>query len=251
MALQPKDCKPSAICISDLKTALQSNKIVNASSEELSEVLKYAMMIVGIRGANIPFQSDFDFMKQFVVRNFGSHTTDEIKLAFDMAVAGKLEVDARAFENFSCEYIGRIMAAYRKWAVNEHRNMPAPIDESKLLSAPEIEVDWSNVWADILQAAKEGRIETKIIGVPIYDWLESKGELKLSFAEKAIIYNQQKVKLRLELSELIMSKKQKPQDVTDLQLLIKDEINEDLKVRIGNLAKIAAVRQYALKCIEI
>jgi hypothetical protein len=65
----------------------------------------------------------------FIKSNYGNQTPEEIAIAFEYAVAGKLNTDCKCYENFSCEYFGRIMNAYIEYARQE----------TKLVKRPEIE----------------------------------------------------------------------------------------------------------------
>lgn len=82
-------------------------------------MLRYAMVLVGLRGNNMPSEEEKFVLLNFIRSNFGNQTPEEIKLAFEWAVAGKLGIDAKCYENFSCEYFGRIMKAYVDFARQE------------------------------------------------------------------------------------------------------------------------------------
>ena len=82
-------------------------------------MLRYAMVLVGLRGNNMPTEEEKFVLLNFIRSNFGNQTPEEIKLAFELAVSGKLEIDAKCYENFSCEYFGRIMKAYIEYARQE------------------------------------------------------------------------------------------------------------------------------------
>jgi len=77
------------------------------------------MVLVGLRGNNMPSEEEKFVLLNFIRSNFGNQTPEEIKLAFEWAVAGKLGIDAKCYENFSCEYFGRIMKAYVDFARQE------------------------------------------------------------------------------------------------------------------------------------
>lgn len=74
------------------------------------------MMKIGLRANNWPLEEEKLLLIQHIVENYGNRTAGEIKLAFDMAMTGKLAVDVNHFENFSCLYFSSIMNAYRIWA---------------------------------------------------------------------------------------------------------------------------------------
>lgn len=99
--------------------------------EDIKKVLRYSMLLVGLRGNNLPTEEEKFVLTNFVRSNFGNQTPEEIKIAFEMAVAGKLQVDAKCYENFSCEYFGRIMNGYLEFARQEIKNLPKPIEQVK------------------------------------------------------------------------------------------------------------------------
>lgn len=90
-------------------------------------------MLVGIRGHNIPAGDEKEFLHLFIRKFYGTHTAAEVRLAFDLAITGKLECDPKVYENFSTEYFARIMTAFRKWSAVEVRRMetriPTPISD--------------------------------------------------------------------------------------------------------------------------
>ena len=101
------------------------------NEEDIKQALRYSMLLVGLRGSNLPTEEEKFVLTNFVKSNFGNNTCEEIKLAFEMAVAGKLNVDAKCYENFSCEYFGRIMSAYKEYARQEIKNLPKAVEPEK------------------------------------------------------------------------------------------------------------------------
>lgn len=108
-----------------------------AEEGRLVEVLRYGMLLVGIRSQNLPQAEETAVLLHFVRMQYGGHRTEEIRLAFDLAITGQLDLGkqgASCYENFSCEYVGRIMTAYRKWALVQAEAMEVlPAEESKVL----------------------------------------------------------------------------------------------------------------------
>lgn len=98
------------------------------NEDDIKQALRYTMVLVGLRGNNLPTEEEKVVLTNFVKSNFGNNTCEEIKIAFEMAVAGKLNVDAKCYENFSCEYFGRIMNAYIEYSKEEIKNLPKPIE---------------------------------------------------------------------------------------------------------------------------
>jgi len=113
--------------------AINQPKIISASNEEIKQSLRYAMILVGVRANTINAMADEEKMIliEFMKNKFGYHTVSEIKLAFTKAAAHEFDIKEVAhYENFTCEYVGRIMSAYRKWATQMNGVL-----QSKLLQA--------------------------------------------------------------------------------------------------------------------
>lgn len=127
--------------------------------EDIKQVLRYSMLLVGLRGNNMPSEEEKFVLLNFIRSNFGNQTPEEIKLAFEWAVAGKFEIDVKCYENFSCEYFGRIMKAYIEMARQETKSVkrepeivsPPPSDEQQRIQAISI----INNYADQLKKCKE------------------------------------------------------------------------------------------------
>lgn len=100
-----------------------------SDEEEIKQALRYSMLFVGLRGNNLPSEEEKYVLLKFIKSNFGNQTPKEIVLAFEYAVAGKLNVDAKCYENFSCEYFSRIINAYIAFAREETKLVVKQIEE--------------------------------------------------------------------------------------------------------------------------
>jgi hypothetical protein len=156
----PQEWKPyeSGSTVTILK-AQSKIPIRRRSEEDLKEVLRYVMVLVGLRGNNMPTDEEKYVILNFIRLNFGNQTPEEIRLAFEYAISGKFEIDAKCYENFSCEYFGRIMKAYIDFSRNEVKVKPKEIEEVKPVpSDQELKlqaIDIINNYADQIKATKE------------------------------------------------------------------------------------------------
>lgn len=73
-------------------------------------------MLSGLSAQNMPSKIESSVIDEFVRQNYPDYTPDEIRYAFEKAMARRFDVDAKCYGNFSCEYIGRILSAYEAWA---------------------------------------------------------------------------------------------------------------------------------------
>ncbi len=63
-----------------------------------------------------------------------------------MAITRKLDVEAKCYENFSVAYFVSIMEAYREWAKEQIKQLPAPPEKPRELKPIE-RVDINLIWA--------------------------------------------------------------------------------------------------------
>ena len=117
-----------------LKNSVAAIPVAKADPEELAQALRYVMVKVGLRAANWPNAEEEELLFAHVLTEYGSHTAAEIRLAFDMAIAGKLDIahkDVVCYENFSCLYFSGVMNSYQRWAAQAYRHamvgLPPPI----------------------------------------------------------------------------------------------------------------------------
>lgn len=96
--------------------SLKSKKIKDCTHDEIKEVLRYVMIKIGLRAQNFPNDLEKLILVEHIQQEFGGHHLQEIKVAFDLAIGRKLEVEVNCYENFSCVYFTNIMLAYRDWS---------------------------------------------------------------------------------------------------------------------------------------
>lgn len=106
-----------------LAIALAEKPLRDLTEDDLKNVLRYVFALVGIRGKNLPVDEEKAFLHAYIFKFYGNHTPAEVRMAFDLAIQNRLEVEPTCYENFSVEYFARIMNAFRKWAAVEARRL--------------------------------------------------------------------------------------------------------------------------------
>lgn len=161
---------------------------------DLKQVLRYSMLLVGLRANNMPTEEEKFVLINFIKSNFGNVTIAQIKMAFDMAVSGKLQVDAKCYENFSCEFFGRIMASFLMYSAEETRIISQKVIESDPLPIPsEAElkaqaIESANMYAD--KVSKDVNFKWFEGGIQhLYDLAKQTNILRLSAEEKQEIWS--------------------------------------------------------------
>lgn len=107
-----------------LQAAIKSSPLVKNDPEGLQKALRYVMMIVGLRAQNLPDDLEKAVLMNYIQANYGGHTVAEIKMAFELALKGDLDLnpdEVRCYENFSVLYFSTVMNSYRRWAAQEYK----------------------------------------------------------------------------------------------------------------------------------
>jgi len=162
--------------------AIESHKIRTDDYERISGVLKMVMVKLGLRATNWPNDMEKSVLINHIIQNYGLHTLEEVILAFDMAIAGKLNVEVNCYENFSCLYFSSIMNAYRVWAGQTHSEIKT--EKPKELPAPETTEADMFEWVEHTKIQFEkGKIPFNLLPVILFDFLLEKGKITGSKAE--------------------------------------------------------------------
>lgn len=135
-----------------IKVMVNDRRICNESMENLDGMFRYCFLIVGLREKNFPNELETLFLHEFVKENYGGHSTEEIKMAFRMAIKSELDLkedEVTCYENFSVRYISNILNSYRRWAAQEFKRLEQhiqPSDEDvKYLEVPRQEIHWGSL----------------------------------------------------------------------------------------------------------
>jgi superfamily I DNA/RNA helicase len=164
--------------------------------EDIKQVLRYAMVLVGLRGNNMPSEEEKFVLLNFIRSNFGNQTPEEIKLAFEWAVSGKLNIDAKCYENFSCEYFGRIMKAYIDYARQETITVVKEIEAPKEIPSDAdlkmAAINSANMYSQEMIRCHERNIKMNWLagGLHVlYDYIVKFGIYEASLEDKNRIYS--------------------------------------------------------------
>lgn len=186
MQLAEKRLTPLEVTKVDLaKTALKSKLIGQATEEELKIKLVRIYLLVGLRQQHFPADEEKTFVHQYIFQNYGNKTLDEFELAFSLAIKGQLNLkleDYKVFDQFSCEYISRIMNAYRDWL--KHASELAktiketPMIDDKTEITPMEMIEW------IEEYKQKEDIILDLIPISFYTFLTDTGIIKITNEQK-------------------------------------------------------------------
>lgn len=189
------------------------------------------MIKVGLRGENYPTDEGKDVLLSHIVEYYGNHTHEEIKLAFELAITGRLEFtekqDSKHYENFSCEYFSRIMNAYRTWAAKTYKEVvkPKPPEPEKEDLNDKTMQDW---WNDVSNRVRNQGMSYLFISTQLYDWAFGKGLVQDSGISKSEIFKQTVDKHIEELTEKYRSEQ---------SIQVKKELEDFLRMKKFSLVE--------------
>ena len=155
--------------------ALKEPALIFLEPEKLLEVLRYAMLKIGLRAANMPQSVEIGILIEHIIHNYGNHTAGEIKLAFDMAIAGKLDCDPNCFENFSCLYFSNVMNAYRIFSKEEKKYIKEPVKELPPPPPEKQDEEMAEWLQDVKEKFNAGEYDFNILPVILYEYALNKG----------------------------------------------------------------------------
>lgn len=130
--------------------ALETMNVGRCSPIEVKEHLKTC---IALSGCQVPTIELFQFLCEFVIKNYGNYKLKELGVAFELYAMGKLSVEKAI--TFTPKFFGDVMAAYKPIAVQVRKKTyvePAPLEVPKLEDDEVIEALYQN-WE---KSAKRG-----------------------------------------------------------------------------------------------
>lgn len=116
--------KSGYIVDNEILKSFNGDKLNIVSPITLRENLAYIFTLLGFK--NYPDKEEMTIIEDFIRTSYPLYTIQEFRIAFKMAVQGKLDCSTEHYEKFSPKFIGQIMLAYTKKA-NEVRKIAKPI----------------------------------------------------------------------------------------------------------------------------
>jgi hypothetical protein len=166
-----------------LEIALQGLAMNHPDADygKYKEAILYAIVKVGLRAENYPAAEEKALLYDHMRKEYGNHTPAEIKLAFDMAIAGRLDIELKyavCYENFSCMYVSIIMNAYRKWAAEEYKQIPQQPPEKVTEKVDKDSMDeW---WDEFCIRVRTGNCTYDFVPMMLVEWMEKKGKMTIA-----------------------------------------------------------------------
>ena len=142
--------------------------------------------MIGLRPQHFPTKEEDVFLFRYIRSHYGRHSIDELYLAFDLAINNKLDIDDyKVYDQFSIEYLVRIMNAYRRYAGEqfEQEKPKTMIEETRVVTDEEKK-------ADIEELIHSQHYDIRRVPMYMYDWMVQLGYIKHTDQDKYRMYGQ-------------------------------------------------------------
>jgi predicted transcriptional regulator len=144
--------------------ALKTMQISRCSKIEVAEHLKTCIQLSGAVPPTLP---EFQFLTEFVFDNYKEFKLKELGMAFELYALDKLEVE-KVFGTFSPRFLGEVMSAYKKIAVEVRKKIPQkPIETTKVYQVDEE----ASILEEQTWWQKSTRKDWRMINHQVYDYL--------------------------------------------------------------------------------
>lgn len=102
--------------------AFKGEKLNLVSPVTLKENLAYIFTLIGL--TRLPDKMEMEVIEDYIRTTYPYFTVQEMRIAFKMAIQGRLDCNTDHYEKFSPKYISQIMNAYKAKANEIRKNMP-------------------------------------------------------------------------------------------------------------------------------
>lgn len=157
--------------------------------------LAYGMELTGLKVIPKPGSLERQVLIDFIISEYKGLCAEEIKLAFKSACSGKFEVETNHYQNFSSEYLGRVLNAYRTFKEKELASkQPSVLKDYQGITENTPEQDkayYDTVFFTPYKRALEGLKISKEAACPMFRFLETKGITIVSDERKKEIWKEE------------------------------------------------------------
>ena len=168
--------------IETVKQVLNGRQISGATESQLSKTLIYIYSLIGLRMQHFPNAIEDKILFSFIRAEYSSKTLEEFILAFKLAIKDELDLeDIKVYDQFTCEYLARVMTAYSKWLKKVNKEIPAPVPQitfKTIITTPEEKL------SDIQEWEEKKDVQVKFIPPYLYEYLIEFGKISPTVGDK-------------------------------------------------------------------
>lgn len=100
--------------------------------QDIVQVLEQGMLMLGIKGQNLPSQIEFQMFVTELKKEYQGLKIGELLLAFQLSSRNKLDFHIETYQMFSVLYLNRMISAYHRWAIHQRQNIKPVYEEKQI-----------------------------------------------------------------------------------------------------------------------
>lgn len=224
----------------------------NEQFQNLHKLIVKWAVLTGVKP--LPTDDEIRMLVEYIAEHFYRYSLMEVDNAFNLATAGKLDIEADHYQSFSVIYISKILNAYKRYNgkyIIDYRNQIADLEKKSL--EPTEEEKFTMMVENILEGFDNFKEEPKYnhFGYIAYDFLTNLGVINLDKEIKGILLEQARKMAIEDLREKKREEKGK-HIKSELANQIEDIINDasgkqDKVIRICKNLGLLHYYEYILK----
>lgn len=197
-----------------------NDKIILASKETrvasmgqnklpLKEALVYVFDLIGLKELSMPDVREMNVLLQFIDNKLSMFSPLDFKIAFEMAVAGEIEVkDLKHYNNFNSLYLSDVMKVYKEYrnkvvTQNQLKEQAEKFKE-KVLSEEELKASKESFYQKMIVEEYLNFVATDSFTIPLYSAklvfkeMKERGLINITKEEEKEIFKMYVTKVREE-----------------------------------------------------
>ena len=107
--------------LTQFKQARNGKRTENSDATLITAALKRGLVMLGIK--HTPTVDEWAIYVREITTYHKFLTVAEIELAFTLAIRQELNFDPETYQNFNLLYLNKMLAAYKQWAIQQHREI--------------------------------------------------------------------------------------------------------------------------------
>lgn len=164
----------------------KSKRIGDATDSEIVKRFALIFTIIGLRSQHYPTREQDIILISFLRKHYSFRRLDELVYAFELAMKRDLDLDdVKPYDQFTIEYMCRILNAYGQWLSRELKimidNQPEPQKIAYQMTDDE-RMDEINEWME------KQDINFNFVPLYLYDWMVKFGMINHTDDDKFEMY---------------------------------------------------------------
>lgn len=102
----------------EIKKARTKTKIKNIGRQAASDIVNYFAVMLGLRDEKIPDGMDKANLVNYIFERCGESTLEEVKLAVNLYIQGKLDYNKELYDRLSALFIENVIQSYNRYRLN-------------------------------------------------------------------------------------------------------------------------------------